>query len=133
MVEIYNSEVRGPVFQEGFLFRHDLCPATDDFPCNQCPLVFSSLAAVRRYQVSTHGYRNPLNLRVSGTRCLCCRKEFWTRGRMVQHVAVRSLQCKAFYQEHVEPMSLVDSDALDRAARLAPVDSKAVPLPIVQY
>ena len=109
-------------------------PAGDDdsFPCDQCTLAFISFAALRRHQTSVHGYRNPLRLRITGTVCLACNKQFWTRARIVQHVAFRSRACKSFYLVNIDPVCSTECNALDLAARVNLVDSKAVPLPVMQ-
>ena len=73
-------------------------PKVDSFrteltPCPYCDkqLPFYKLAS---HLYAKHGIKNNIRAHVSGTICICYRKDFHTRKKLIHHISFRSAQCK---------------------------------------
>ena len=67
----------------------------NDFICNICSMSFELHASLMTHNHKIHQYRNPIRIRITGTQCLKCASQFFTRKRVLQHVAFRSKLCRA--------------------------------------
>ena len=60
-----------------------------DHACRTCHKAFRSAAALASHASRVHGRTAEATLSTCGTRCEVCRTEFWSTGRLHQHICVR--------------------------------------------
>ena len=61
--------------------------------CDQCQFRASTQALLMSHKWHNHGYRQPARRYAFGTICRGCCTQFWTRARVVKHLAYASKHC----------------------------------------
>ena len=77
------------------------------FPCYVCGTDFLTKRALQTHTSKAHGYTNPLRMRMRTSKCECCKWEFHTRLRLLEHLRKNGnrpdapTQCHAHYINNV--------------------------------
>ncbi|CAE7464515.1 unnamed protein product [Symbiodinium sp. CCMP2456] len=66
------------------------------FPCTDCGLCFRSAAACAAHRSALHLHKSPASFGF-GTACQICRKQYWTRDRLRDHLR-RSSRCAMVFE-----------------------------------
>ena len=85
------------------------------FQCDLCDKSFNTKQALSVHRYKAHGSKRPQRLYVDTTHCEVCMVEFWTRERLVCHLAEKSHICWANYICRPPKLSEEQADVLDSA------------------
>ena len=83
-----------------------------DTECHICGKMYHS-SDISKHLYKSHGVKNALRLKVAGTRCKCCLKNFWLRPSLMHHLAQRAAKCRQFYMDKVADMEVDEAKELD--------------------
>lgn len=114
-------------------------PAVASYPCRHCPRLLPSLAALRRHEGQHCRSSASWEQHVWDTRCYTCGKEYWSRARVLRHMASSRRHCReahvAFFpamSEEVAQQYAAEQLAEDQAARRAGRCPRAATSPAVR-
>ena len=93
------------------------------YPCAACPCVFESRQACAVHVFKVHGVGREVRVRVDTTHCPVCLQEFWTRERVVCHLAEKSRRCLHVLTSEASPLpedvvATLDNDGAAECKRL---------------
>ena len=83
------------------------------FPCTECQKSFSTKQALAVHSFKAHGTKRLQRRYVVTTHCEVCLVEFWTRERLVCHLAEKSSICWANYVAFPPRLSEAQANELD--------------------
>ena len=83
------------------------------FPCTECQQSFSTKQALAVHSCKAHGTKRLQRRYVVTTHCEVCLVEFWTRERLVCHLAEKSSICWANYVAFPPRLSEAQANELD--------------------
>ena len=82
--------------------------------CAICSRNFHARQALAVHNLKMHGLKRKERLLVATTHCTICMTEFWTRERVVAHIAEKSKICRINLSMHGPVLSEQEADELDR-------------------
>ena len=72
--------------------------------CYQCGLICDSIQHLFRHAKDEHEYVCPFRVRVQGSVCIGCLKDFHSRERLVKHLKGRSSRCAGIVLKYRAPL-----------------------------
>ena len=95
-------------------------PIDGQAPCYVCNRVFDSRVAMLAHAKTKHGYRNPCQLRVCTTYCVCCGLEFHNRDRVLNHLRRNGgvNRCYVHYVDQVPELHPDELAEIEQAEQL---------------
>jgi len=91
--------------------------------CPECGFYCKNVHVYSGHMARVHGFRSPLKLRIAGSVCAACMKDFRTRNRLYHHLHCNSKRCGKYYMQNVP---VLDNDTYKKEEAATAADEKAL-------